>query len=222
MSYMYDRATDEGAGPARRGMSLEKWDGRFLEIAKLVAGWSKDPSSQVGAVAVNGRRQILSTGFNGLPRGVSDDPERLAHRETKYAMTVHAEMNAVLSAAYNGVSLDGCTLYVHGVPVCADCAKSLVQAGVRRLAMRAKFPISDKWLQSFVEHTQPMFREVGVEWVLYNLYNKEMNDSKHPLYFEANSGPPLPEHLRTCVPGCDEDLEKKLARVAEAYSGFSV
>jgi dCMP deaminase len=176
---------------------LEKWDERFLGIAAQIATWSKDPSIGVGAVAVNGRRQILSTGYNGFPRGVKDTEERLMHRESKYAMTVHAEMNCVLSAAYNGVSLDGATMYVHGVPVCADCAKSLVQAGVGRLVMRSRFPISDKWLESFVEYTQAMFREVGIEWVMYNFDNVEMNDTQHPLYREANTGAPLPEHLCT-------------------------
>ena len=87
-----------------------KWDERFLQVAQVIAQWSKDPSRGVGSVIVSGSRQIIATGFNGLPRGVEDLPERLV-RPVKYDLIVHAEMNAVVPCARNGVSpVDG-TIY---------------------------------------------------------------------------------------------------------------
>ena len=76
-----------------------KWDKRFLDLAKHIATWSKDPSTQVGCVVVGPDREIRSTGFNGLPRGIEDTDERLNNREIKYPMICHAEENAIMHAA---------------------------------------------------------------------------------------------------------------------------
>ena len=70
-----------------------KWDMRYMALAKEVSTWSKDPSTQVGTVAVGSKGQVLSQGYNGFPRGVDDDISRLEIRETKYKYVVHAEMN---------------------------------------------------------------------------------------------------------------------------------
>ena len=107
-----------------------KWDKRFLEMAKLVASWSKDPSTQVGAVAVR-NRTVIAQGYNGLPRGMRDTDDRLTVRPLKIKMIVHAEMNAIYNAAENGVSLKDSTVYVVGLPVCQECAKGLIQVGVK-------------------------------------------------------------------------------------------
>ena len=72
-------------------MLNKKWDLRFIELAKHISGWSKDPSTKVGCVVVGEDREIRSTGFNGFPRGIDDNPERLANRETKYPLICHAE-----------------------------------------------------------------------------------------------------------------------------------
>ena len=74
--------------------STEKWDRRFMEMARLVASWSKDPSSKVGAVITRGKF-VVSVGFNGFPQGVVDSEERLTNRELKYPMILHAEINAI-------------------------------------------------------------------------------------------------------------------------------
>ena len=79
---------------------LNKWDKRFLEMAKLVASWSKDPSTQVGAVAVR-NRTVIAQGYNGLPRGMKDTHDRLTVRTLKIKRIVHAEMNAIYNAAEN-------------------------------------------------------------------------------------------------------------------------
>ncbi len=89
---------------------MNKWDIRYLNLAKEVSTWSKDPSSKIGAVAIGSKGQVLAQGYNGLPRGIFDGKERLRDKETKYKYIVHAEMNLIYNATYNGVSLDGSTL----------------------------------------------------------------------------------------------------------------
>ena len=136
------------------------WDTRFLDLAEHISEWSKDPSKKIGAVAVGAQRQILAQGYNGFPRGIDDTTDRYDNREEKYKLVVHAEMNVIYNASYNGVSLNGSTLYVHGLPVCSDCAKGIIQVGVKNVIMRkAKAP--DIWLESW-KTTEQMFKESGV------------------------------------------------------------
>lgn len=113
-----------------RQMSISKWDCRFMAMAKLIASWSKDPSTKVGAVIVDDKHRVVSVGFNGLPHGVSDNSERLNDRETKLRMVIHAEENALLFA---NRSVSGCTAYVWPLLPCARCASKLIQAGIRRV-----------------------------------------------------------------------------------------
>jgi dCMP deaminase len=106
-----------------------KWTNRFLDLAHLIASWSKDPSTKVGAVAVGEGRQILSTGYNGFPRGVHDDIPARMERPTKYLYVVHAEANLVAHAARHGISLKGATVYTTHYP-CAQCAALLINSGI--------------------------------------------------------------------------------------------
>lgn len=139
----------------------EKWDKRFLRVAQEISTWSKDPSKQIGAVAVNSDRRILATGYNGFPKGIEDRPERYIDRTIKYDLVVHAEMNCIYNATFNGISLKDSTLYVWGLPVCHDCAKGIIQVGINRIVMSAD-DIPQKWLESF-DKSQRMFIEAGVE-----------------------------------------------------------
>lgn len=108
----------------------QKWINRFAEIAKIIATWSKDPSTQVGAVVVNPEtKTIVSEGYNGFPRGIADN-DRYLDRELKNKLVIHAEVNAILNALYNGRSVKGCTIFVHGLPVCSECAKFIIQSGI--------------------------------------------------------------------------------------------
>jgi dCMP deaminase len=141
-------------------MSLT-WDKRYLQLAETIATWSKDPSTQVGAVAVGHKGQILSQGYNGFPRGVKDFEYRLTEREVKYDLIVHAEMNCIYNATYNGVSLDGSTLYVHGLPICHECAKAIIQVGIQRVVMPEYFQVAAKWQTSF-DKTKRMFNECNI------------------------------------------------------------
>ena len=102
------------------------WRQRYLLLAEHVAQWSKDPSTKVGCVLVNSDGIIVGTGYNGFPRGVKDTPERLLDRPTKYKMTIHAEVNAVLNAS---ASVKGATAFCTHPP-CSSCLGVLIQAGV--------------------------------------------------------------------------------------------
>ena len=151
--------------------NTEKWHKRFLSMAKEVASWSKDPSTQVGAIAVDDNRRILSQGYNGFPRGMADSWWRYKDREQKYKYIVHAEMNLIYNASYNGVSLDGATLYVHGLPVCSECAKGIIQVGIKRVVIGVPLSFDecpDKWTESF-NLTSEMFDEVGIKYELVEL-----------------------------------------------------
>ena len=90
----------------------DRWDQHFLQLAIDHARMSKDPSTRVGAVIVGPDREIRSSGFNGFPRGIEDTAERLADREMKLRLIVHAEMNAVLNAVRGGAQVKGCSLYL--------------------------------------------------------------------------------------------------------------
>ena len=144
--------------------ALDKWDNRYLALAAEVATWSKDPSTQVGAVTVGSKKEVLSQGFNGFPRGIHDTDERYNHRETKYKFVVHAEMNAIYNATYSGTSLDGATLYVYGLPICSECAKGIIQVGIKKVVIE-KCKELDNWNES-VMLSQEMFNEAGVELII--------------------------------------------------------
>ena len=121
------------------------WDVRFLKLAQHIASWSKDPSTKVGCVIVGPDREIVSTGYNGFPRGVSDDSSRYDDRNTKLHLICHAEENAVAHAARIGVSLRNTTAYVTWPP-CPRCARSLVQAGVTKVVhQEAELP--ERWVE---------------------------------------------------------------------------
>jgi len=143
---------------------LDKWDERYLALAAEVATWSKDPSTQVGAVTVGSKKEVLSQGFNGFPRGIHDTDERYNNRETKYKFVVHAEMNAIYNATYSGTSLDGATLYVHGLPICSECAKGIIQVGIKKVVIEKSKEL-DNWNES-VQLSQAMFDEVGIELII--------------------------------------------------------
>lgn len=140
----------------------DKWDLRFLELAKHVASWSKDPSTQTGAVIVRPDRTVASLGYNGFARGCDDSPELYADREKKYARIVHCEMNAILSARE---PLHGYTLYTVSFLSCERCAVHVIQAGIRR-AVAPALPehLKERWAAS-VAATRALYAEAGIECV---------------------------------------------------------
>lgn len=140
---------------------LRKWDLRFIELAKHISSWSKDPSTKVGAVIVDKRCVVRGMGYNGFPRGVKDTSNRYDTREIKYQFVVHAELNAILNA---NKSVQGCSIYVWPtlmIPaVCPECCKSVIQAGLKEVVC-IKGDTSPRW-QTMAEISETMLRESGV------------------------------------------------------------
>lgn len=147
-----------------------KWHDRYLDLAEHFASWSKDPSRKIGAVAVGDDGQILSQGYNGFPRGIEDKQERWSNKDIKYDYVVHAEKNVIYNAVLNGVSLKGSTLYVYGLPICNECAKAIIQCGIKHVVFRSPMIedgyINLKWVRAW-ELTKSMFVEAGVEFTEY-------------------------------------------------------
>jgi dCMP deaminase len=148
-------------------MFSDKWNKRFMELAFLVASWSKDPSTKTGAVIVGPDKEIRATGYNGPVRGVDDDiPERL-ERPTKYDFFEHAERNALFNACLTGVQVKGCTMYATHAP-CVDCARAIIQAGIKTVITN-KIVIDENtpkntWRDKLIVSAQ-MFKEAGVEYI---------------------------------------------------------
>lgn len=142
-----------------------KWDLRFLEAAKLFSTWSKDPSTQTGAVIASGKRMI-STGFNGFPEIMDDVEEHYQNREEKYSRIVHCEMNALLFAKE---PVQGCTLYTYPFISCDRCFVHMLQAGIVRFV--APKPTEDqlsRWGAAF-NKVRKYADEVGVELIELDL-----------------------------------------------------
>lgn len=135
------------------------WDEYFMGVALLAAERSKDPSTQVGACIVDEDKTILSTGYNGFPKGCADDEypwnrnEELG--ETKYPFVVHAELNAILNC--QGKSLKGAKIYV-GLFPCNECTKAIIQSGIREVIY-----LSDKYSSTpSTLASKKMLRSAGI------------------------------------------------------------
>lgn len=143
------------------------WDTYFLGIADVIRNKSKDPSSQVGAVIVGPENQIVSTGFNGFPRGVDELPGPRWERPEKYQWVEHAERNAIYNAARHGVTLRGCRLYLVGMgpPTlpCTDCARAIIQVGIVSITAQPFKELSESWVQDLTI-TRIMLEEARVEF----------------------------------------------------------
>lgn len=150
-----------------------KWDTRFLGLAAHVSAWSKDPSSQVGAVITDGNR-IVSVGYNGFAAGVEDRTERLTDRNCKLNLTIHAEENAMIFAKRD---LTDCTVYVTHPP-CPRCASKLIQEEVGRIVCIS--PSEDflsRWADD-LKLSQEMYQEAGVEYSSYDLDQINVDDAR--------------------------------------------
>ena len=135
------------------------WKSRFISLAKEISTWSKDPSTQVGAVIVNDQKIILSHGYNGFPRGTCDDVDLYENKPIKYSRVVHAELNAILNCKH---SLEGSHLFLWPLPPCNECAKAIIQSGIKQVTFaRPTDEISAQWAQSHYIAGQ-MFAEAGI------------------------------------------------------------
>ena len=136
-----------------------------MGVAHLASFRSKDPNTQVGACIVSGDNKILSMGYNGLPKGCSDDEFPWARdgdevNETKYPFVTHSELNAILN--YRGGSLEGSKMYVTLFP-CNECAKAIIQAGIKDVVYA-----SNKYDGTpSVEASKKLFNAAGVRYYQY-------------------------------------------------------
>lgn len=158
-----------------------KWHKRYLQLARFVSKWSKDPSTQTGAVIVDHRGAVVSVGYNGMALGVEDTEERYNNRELKYKMIVHCERNAIIFAQRN---LEGCILYTYPFMSCAVCAGMAIQAGITTcVAPRNDNP---RWQADFAL-TEQMFKESGVKLILLDNIEDETATLHLTTELEKNS-----------------------------------
>lgn len=145
-------------------MNRASWDEYFIGLCLKIAERSKDRSSKVASMIVGPDKEIRSTGYNGMPRGVNDEIESRHERPKKYFYFEHSERNAVFNAARIGVSCKGCTMYVASIPplpICADCARAIIQAGITEVIVGA-LEAPERWRES-VEAGREMLEEAGVK-----------------------------------------------------------
>lgn len=137
------------------------WDEYFMGLAHLSALRSKDPNTQVGAAIIDENHRVVSVGYNGFPKGCSDDVFPWSRQggvlESKYAFVVHAELNAILNSPR---SVSGCSIYVSLFP-CNECAKAIIQSGIKRIVYE-----SDKYKDTETTiASKRMLKAAGVEMV---------------------------------------------------------
>lgn len=149
------------------------WDEYFMGVAILSGKRSKDPSTQVGACIVSNDNKILSMGYNGFPKGCSDDEfpwmkdEDKDPYHTKYFYSTHSELNAILN--YRGGSLEGCKLYVTLFP-CNECAKAIIQSGIKTIVYGC-----DKYADtSAVKASKRMLNAAGVRYYQYQATGRKI------------------------------------------------
>lgn len=139
---------------------------KHMTHAKFIGDlYSKDTSTKVGALILGLDNEPLSWGYNGFPRGVTDDPflhpERHDRTREKYLWAEHAERNAIYSAARSGHKLVGSRIYVSSLPTCIDCARAIIQSGITEVYVEAKALTQGRWLENW-ELASKMYAEAGV------------------------------------------------------------
>ena len=146
------------------GNPYYKWDNRFLWLAKNIATWSKDPSTQVGCVLVKeDTHDVIGLGYNGFPRKIPDDSARLGDRDIKYDIILHAEENAM----FNAKNKEWDTAYVYPFFPCIKCASRMTQYGdnLKTIVTFSEWP--ERWDKSITD-AMKLFREAGISWRIYD------------------------------------------------------
>ena len=159
---------------SKKRVDYISWDEYFMGVADLSGRRSKDPNTQVGACIVSQDNKIMSMGYNGFPKGCSDDEFPWGREQeaddpysTKYLYVTHSELNAILN--YRGGSLEGAKLYVSLFP-CNECAKAIIQCGIKEVIY-----ISDKYADSVaVRASKRMFEAAGVAYTKLTGLHEEL------------------------------------------------
>lgn len=142
------------------------WDEYFIKMIDLIASKSKDTSTKVGCVIVDKNHSIISTGYNGFPRGVDDSKKERYERPMKYSYTEHSERNAIYNAARRGNKVEECRMYVDWLP-CCDCARAIIQSGIKEVIIdgrdlnKKREYWNQRWRESMII-SYNMFSEAGV------------------------------------------------------------
>lgn len=144
---------------------LDTWDNYFLNMLPAIAWKSKDPSTKCGALVVNPKKnKIISTGYNGFPKGIADTPERLNNRELKYPLVIHGELNALLHAHED---IEGFTMYVSRFP-CDLCSLPIIQTGITRVVAIHHKDYEERW-SDMIQRSLDNFNESKVRVVLVEM-----------------------------------------------------
>ena len=153
-----------------------EWINYFKSIAEIVKWKSKDESTKIGTVIVGRDNEILSTGYNSFPKGLNDNIESRQTRPIKYFYFEHAERNAIFNAAKNGIKIDGSSIYLSCGPPCADCARAIINSGIKRIycveigSDPLMNKVGSKWNESCLIGLE-MLEECGIE---VNYYNNDL------------------------------------------------
>jgi dCMP deaminase len=145
-----------------------EWVEYFLNIAEQVKLKSKDQSTQIGAVIVGEDKEVLSTGYNSFPRGLDDSIQERQERPEKYFWMEHAERNAIYNAARIGVSLKNSTIYLTSGLPCMDCARGIVNSGIKTVYCKQVCTTKnkDKWDESQKKSLE-LLRECDIDVIYY-------------------------------------------------------
>ena len=133
-----------------------------LDLADKIRERSRDPSNTVGAVILRPDNTLAATGYNGFPKGVNDDPKLYADRNIKLLRTIHAELNAILTAKE---PLTGYTIYVSPFSPCSNCAAAIIQSGITKVVARKNLNNIDRWKDNH-EQSISLFKEANVNLII--------------------------------------------------------
>lgn len=172
MKTIHPVSIDAGDSLLRAIESRKNWDGYFMSLMFLVSMKSKDQSTKIGAVIVSPENEIISTGFNGFPRGCDDEVKERHERPLKYSWFAHGERNSIYAAAKLGHALNGCRMYTQGTP-CSGCAVAIIQSGIKEVIVSSLWEDSaenrkqTKWKEEALI-SKEMFQEAGVKLRIYD------------------------------------------------------
>jgi len=139
------------------------WDEYYMSLVYLTAAKSEDEHTHIGAVIVGPDHEIRSTGYNGMPRGIKNKPER-QERPEKYFWFEHAERNAIYNAVRVGTPLKGCTIYINAMP-CTDCARAIIQSGITKVVVDVATDLlenHEQW-KTQIEVALKMLKEANID-----------------------------------------------------------
>ena len=140
-----------------------KWMGRFIDLLEHPSGWSKDPSTQVGAILVSPDKRVVLPGYNGFPPSVPDRKALLDDRPSRLARTIHAEQNVLQTAARAGLRLaypTGWSLFTTHCP-CSRCAAIIADSGVSLVVYERRSEFEKRWREDLVQ-SHLIFQEARI------------------------------------------------------------